>query len=171
MTTEKIIFTLFAKDRPGIISDLSSAVLTQKASWLHSSVSRVCGQFIGIVQVETSAERKSALLSALTELSERGIKVTVQQTEGFAADTAEVEGVQLLIEATDRPGIIEEITAALDDASINIDQMDTELASENDVSMFRAHLFIVLPDDVSEDDLQSIFDGLADDVSVSVLDE
>lgn len=171
MTTEKIVFTLFAKDRPGLLSDVSSAVLAQKANWLHSSASRLCGQFTGIAQIEVDTQHKDSLLSALAELSERGIQVTQQKADGFAPDTGEVEGVQLLIEAGDRQGIIEEVTAALDDASINVDQIDTEVDASDGPEMFRAHLFVVLPDDVGEDDLQTLFESLADDITVSILDE
>jgi len=171
MTTEKIVFTLFAKDRPGILSDLSSVVLAHQANWLHSSASRLCGQFSGIAQIEVDRQHKDSLLNALGELTERGVYITVQQTDGFVPDTDEVEGVQLLIETGDRAGVIEEITGALDDASISIDQIDTEVDTENGQVMFRAHLFVVLPDDVSEQDLNALFAELADDLTISILDE
>jgi len=171
MSTEKIVVSVFAKDRPGILSDLSSAVLAQKANWLHSSLSRLCGQFSGLAQFEVSIEQKDALLAAFSELAERGIQVSVQNADGFAPDTAEIEGVQLLVETDDREGIIEELTGALDDASINVDQIDTEVETNDGRDVFRAHLFVVLPEDVSQQDLEALFADLADDLTISILDE
>jgi hypothetical protein len=37
--------------------------------------------------------------------------------------------------------------------------------------IFRAHLFLAMPDDLSEDDLEEILESVSDDVMVSVLDE
>lgn len=55
MSSENIVISVFAKDRSGIISDLASAVLSQKANWLHSSSSRLCGHFSGLLQIEVGS--------------------------------------------------------------------------------------------------------------------
>ena len=173
MSSEKIIITLFAKDRPGIIRALSNTVLENNGNWLESSLSRLCGQFTGIVHIEVDAPEKVSLISSLNALSKEGIHITVQDSNGVKADDSEVNGLQILVEANDRPGIISEITEALATENVNIDNIDTEVesASMAGYQIFRAHLFLAMPDDVSEDDLLDILEGVSDDVMVSILEE
>ena len=173
MNTEKIIITLFAKDRPGIIRALSETVLEQKGNWLESSLSRLCGQFTGIVHVEIASANKAGLISAFDHLAKDGIHVTVQQHDGISDDDKEVNGLQILVEANDRPGIIKEIADALAAENVNVDNIDTEVesASMAGYPIFRAHLFLAMPDDLSEDDLADVLEGVSDDVMVSILEE
>lgn len=173
MSTEKIIITLFSKDRPGIIRSLSNTVLENNGNWLESSLSRLCGQFTGIVHIEVETAHKASLTSALSALESDGINITVQKVDDIKADDGEVNGLQILVEANDRPGIINEITEALAAENVNIDNIDTEVASASMAGylIFRAHLFLAMPDDLSDDDLEEILEGVSDDVMVSILDE
>jgi len=173
MSTEKIIITVFAKDRPGIIRSLSDTVLASKGNWLESSLSRLCGQFTGIVHIAIESGNKATLVSALDALTNDGIEVTVQNAEGVKTDDIEVNGLQILVEANDRPGIIKEIAEALTAENVNVDNIDTEIesASMAGYPIFRAHLFLAMPEDLSEDDLEDILEGVSDDVMVSILEE
>ena len=76
------------------------------------------------------------------------------------------------MEANDRPGIVQEIADALAKENINIDNLDTEVesASMAGYGLFRAHLFLAMPDDISEADLEEILEGVSDDVMVSIAD-
>lgn len=103
-------------------------------------------------------------MASLSELLARGIFVAVQDVPDFSPDTDQVDGVQLLIEADNRIGIIEEVAATFDDANVNIDQLDTEVEQ----GMFRAHLFLVLPGDMNQADLDELINSLADDRSVNL---
>lgn len=173
MSTEKIIITLFAKDRPGIIRSLSDTVLANKGNWLESSLSRLCGQFTGIVHVEVESAKKATLVAAFNALNQDGIQVTVQDANGVKPDDNEVNGLQILVEANDRPGIIKEIAEALAAENVNVDNIDTEVesASMAGYPIFRAHMFLAMPDDLSEDDLEEILEAVSDDVMVSILEE
>lgn len=173
MNTEKIIITIFAKDRPGIIRELSDTVLANKGNWLESSLSRLCGQFTGIVHVETAPEHKGALLDAFDKLSQTGVNVTVQNFQDVDSDAESdsFEAVQIMVEANDRAGIVEEITTALADEDINIENMDTECesASMAGYNLFRAHMFLALPEGMTEEQLEGVLENVSDDLMVSVL--
>jgi len=173
MNTEKMIITLFAKDRPGIVRELSDTVLANKGNWLESSLSRLCGQFTGIVHIEVNAEHKSAMLDAFEKLANSGIQVTVQDHQQIDSDTESesFHAVQILVEANDRPGIVEEIASALADEDVNVEHMDTECesASMAGYSLFRAHLFLALPEGLSEEQLETTLENVSDDLMVSVL--
>jgi len=171
MPAEKIIITIFAKDRPGIVQALSDTVLAHNGNWLESSLSRLCGQFTGIVHISVDSQKQGRLVSALTDLANDGIKVTVQNTEGVGAENDEIESIQILLEANDRPGIIEEIATALSDVNVNVEHMDTECesASMAGYDLFRAHLSLALPDGFGEAELEEVLENVSDDLTVSVL--
>jgi len=173
MSTEKIIVTLFAKDRPGIVRALSDTVLANKGNWLESSLSRLCGQFTGIVHIAVESGNKAALIADFDAMSDDGINVTVQDASGVKTDDIEVNGLQILVEANDRPGIVKEITEALATENVNVDNIDTEVesASMAGYQIFRAHMFLAMPDDLNEDDLEEVLESVSDDVMVSVLEE
>lgn len=172
MSQERIILIVFAKDRPGIVDLVSDTILANHGNWLESSLSRLCGQFAGIVHAEVSTNEKGNLLDALNELAEDGIQITVQDAEQIEEDNAEINGLQIMVEANDRPGIIKEISEALAQENINVENIDTEVASASMAGypLFRAHLFLAMPDDVSESDLESILESVSDDLMVSILE-
>ena len=171
MPAEKIIITIFAKDRPGIVQALSDAVLSHKGNWLESSLSRLCGQFTGIAHISIDSQQKADLLAALASLAEDGIRVTLQDSSGIDSEGDEIESIQLLVEANDRPGIVEEIATTLSDVNVNVEHMDTECesASMAGYDLFRAHLSLALPEGFGEAELEEVLEGISDDLTVSVL--
>jgi len=173
MTNEKLIVTLFAQDKPGIVRALSNTVLEHKGNWLESSLSRLCGQFTGIVHIEVPQDHKAALLEAFGELANEGITVTPRDSAGLQNDEGIVNGLQILVEANDRPGIVNEISDALSQVQVNVDNIDTEResASMAGYPLFRAHLFLALPEGFSEADLENILENVSDDLMVSILED
>ena len=173
MSTEKIVITLFAKDTPGIVRRVSDVILENDGNWLESSLSRLSGQFTGIVNVAVNTGDKPALLEAFAKLAQDNIHVTVRDNAEITTEAEEFNALQILVEANDRPGIVEEISAVLAQNNVNVESMDTECesASMAGYSIFRAHLFLALPEGLSEDELEAALENVSDDLMVSVLDE
>lgn len=171
MQTEQLIITFFAADRPGIVQALSNAILAHNGSWLESSLSRLCGQFAGIVHIGVSAESKQALLSELQKLSDDGINVTVQTADIVREDSHHAEPLEIVVEANDRSGIVDEIATALAAAQINVEQMETECesASMAGYELFRAYIAVSLPEGGSVDQLETILEGVSDDLMVTIV--
>ncbi len=171
MSQEKLIITIFSKDRPGIIKQLSDAVFQHQGNWLESSLTRLCGQFAGIVHIAIDSNNKSLLLQTLDDLSEKGIKVTEQSTDGYEMEGDDIEAVEVMVEANDRPGIVEEISTALANQNVNVEQMETECVSASmaGYQLFRAHLLVSLPSAFSEDELEQALENVSDDLTVSVV--
>lgn len=170
MSQEKLIITIFAKDRPGIVQQLSDSVLAHKGNWLESSLSRLCGQFVGIVHIDIDQQARAALLKSLVDLDKQGIHVTEQSSDGYEAEGDDIEAVDLVVEANDRPGIVEEITSALAAVSVNVEQMETECesASMAGYQLFRAHLMVALPEGLGVGELEKVLEGVSDDLMVSI---
>lgn len=170
---ETVVVTVFAEDRPGIVRTLSDTALSHNASWQQSSLSRLCGQFAGIVHFEVTKEKRSALENSLKSLGDEGIYVTVRTDSKIKQDSDEVNALYIMVEANDRPGIVQEITQTLADNNVNVDNIDTEVSSASMAGymLFRAHLSLAMPDDMSDSDLEEILEDVSDDLMVSVLEE
>ncbi len=170
---ETIVITVYAEDRPGIVRVLSDTALKYNGSWQQSSLSRLCGQFTGIVHIEVTKEKRDALEDALLKLAKDGIHVTVHVEANIKSDEDEVNGLHIMVEANDRPGIVQEITQALADNNVNVDNIDTEVTSASMAGymLFRAHLSLAMPDDMNEGDLEEILEDVSDDLMVSVLED
>ena len=172
MKPENLIVTLFAEDGPGLLQKISDTILEQGGSWMESSLSRLCGKFAGIVHVQVSWEQRDQLLAALADLAKQGILATVHEKTVMDAEPPKGECVELVVEANDRPGIVEEIASALAAADISIEQMETacESASMAGYSLFSADLFVVLPQGLSIDQLEEVLEQVSDDLIVSIIE-
>lgn len=47
-----LVITVIGQDRPGLVGALSDTVYQHKGNWLGSSMSKLAGQFAGILQVD-----------------------------------------------------------------------------------------------------------------------
>ena len=170
MSIEKLIFTIVADDRPGVVQMVSDAILEHEGNWLESSLSQLCGQFAGIVQIAVDQNNRQALIDKLLKLSAKGVDITLRiETDHTNIDSNEV--IELMVEANDRPGIVEEIASSLAEVKVNVQQMETycESASMAGYSLFVAQLLVSLPAEFSAENLQTTLENVSDDVMVSIL--
>jgi len=169
MNNKNLIFTVFSKDRPGIIKSVSDTVLGHQGNWLESQFSRLCGRFTGIAKVSIPDHEETAFTNELMVLAKQGITITVHSSTGLEESTTVNQPVAIEVEANDRPGIVDEIASALSAQHINIEKLTTECesASMAGYSLFKATVTVTLPQGVSEEALESVLEGVSDDVMVS----
>ena len=172
MKTENFIITVFAQDQPGILQTLSDAIKENDGNWLESSLTQINGFFVGILNIEIAQEKKTKLFKALDSLAEKGLDITVRPDVKLVNDSELGETVELLVEANDRPGIVEEIANALTTVDANIEQMETfcESASMAGYQLFQAHLVVALPTSFSVDQLEDALQNVSDDLIVSIIE-
>src|SRR5437868_752155 len=122
-----LVITVVAKDRPGLVEALASAVAEHGGNWLESRMSRLGGQFAGIVHVEVPADREQALAKALKALDTRGLTVVVHSDQSQARDSSRTNILEIV--GQDRPGIVRQISHTLAEAGVNVEELHTECAS------------------------------------------
>jgi glycine cleavage system regulatory protein len=163
------ILTVLGDDRPGLVSALSGPISAHGASWQRSQMSRLAGKFAGIVLVSVADDRYDALSAELAGLETQGLRVTLERTDEPAAR----ESVRLHLEllGADHPGIVAEVSAALADAGISIDELNTDVreAPMAGGTLFEAHAVLTAPvAATSTDDLRAMLEGLADELMVEI---
>jgi methionyl-tRNA formyltransferase len=125
-----------------------------------------------MVQLEVPPESADKLASALGELTQTGLAVTVAKSAG-APTPGKHRLVQVQLVGDDRVGIVSRVANLLAGNNISIEQLATELqtnASGRDA--FRIHARLLVPASLSTDDLRAALGGMAQELTLDFsLDE
>ena len=162
-----LVITLVGADRTGLVESVARVVAEHGGNWLESRMCRLGGEFAGILRVEIPAEKKSALLAALKNIS--GLNVVIQPTKSAVAATSGRQ-TKLEIVGSDRPGIVREITSALARANVNVEEFFSELVSApmSGETLFKASARLQLPERCDLAALKRDLEKIAADLLVDV---
>ncbi|MCB9599121.1 MAG: ACT domain-containing protein [Sandaracinus sp.] len=162
--TRSLVLTVIGPDRPGIVDLLSRTVNEAGGNWLESQMSRLAGQFAGILRVECEDEKVEALRASIDALP--GLRVIVD--EGTEEETP--QGVHLEVVGGDRPGIVRQIAGKLAGYGVNVLRLETSRtgAPWSGGALFRANALIAVPPEVSLDQLRQELEAIALDLMVEV---
>src|SRR5262245_29543409 len=125
---KSLVVTVIGPDRPGLVSQLSDRARGFGANWAASRMASLAGQFAGIVHFEVPADRVKALAEALGELESAGLRVVIAESD-VGTPPRNRRLVHLELVGQDRPGIMRDLSGALAERSVSIDELHTEIAS------------------------------------------
>ena len=168
-----LVLTVSGPDRPGLVEALSQAVADHRGSWLESRMARLAGHFAGVLRVSVPEERVDALTRALRSLEPEHLQVSVARSEPQPLDS-DARELRLEILGSDRPGIVRDISQALADRGINVDDLRTEIMSApmSGELLFLANAELLVPAGLDLDLLRKDLEALAHELMVDVdLDE
>ena len=168
-----LVLTILGDDRPGLVSALSAPVSAHGASWERSEMSRLAGKFAGIVVLSVPRERLDQLVAELAALATQGLHVTIERTDEPADDPVDEQPVQRLnleLLGADRPGIMAEISAALAQAQVSIEELSTDVreAPMAGGTLFEARAVLSAPADGDTGALRRVLEALADELMVDL---
>jgi glycine cleavage system regulatory protein len=164
---KKLVITFISDDRPGLVEKLSQLVQLHGGNWLESKMAQLSGKFTGIIEVSLPDKQVSALTQKLRDLSSEGISLL--------AEAVANEHVQLIfnpgevsILGLDRPGIVNEISAALAVQNVNVEEFHSvvEAAPMSGQPLFKADLAIGIPAGVSTEELNERLDAIAEKLDI-----
>lgn len=163
-----LVMTVLGSDRPGLVSSLADTVASHGGNWLESRMSRLAGQFAGIVRIECPSDAVEALTGELRTPGISGLTILAvreEVSEPIARRTLAVD-----IVGNDRPGIVRELSAAAASAGGNIEELTTGLESApmSGHPMFRAHGIISIPENTEISALTSAIEHLGGDLTVDI---
>jgi len=168
MKSSRYILTVLAKDKPGIVHAISEVILANQGGWIESSLSRLGGQFAGIISINLPEESLNDLKRGLAEIVAEGITVKLQsfdEENEYAGKPATI-----YVEANDRVGIIDEISTVLADKNVNVEKLVSicESASMAGYDIFKAEIQVSLPKGVTIKRLESALEKVSDDLMVTI---
>ncbi|MGB8223621.1 MAG: ACT domain-containing protein [Polyangiales bacterium] len=165
---ESLVVTVIGKDRPGLVESVSAAVEANGGSWVESRMSRLAGQFAGILRASVPAERVDALSDALEALRASGLRVVIERGVEDAID--EGRAIELELVGSDRPGIVHKISEALAARGGNVDELNTECdgAPWSGDTLFKATARLRAPVTLDLDQLRESLEAIAGDLMVDI---
>ncbi|MCY1277172.1 ACT domain protein [compost metagenome] len=165
---DHLVLTVIAPDQPGLVERIAQCIAAHGGNWLESKMSRMAGQFAGILRVAVPAEGYDELVEGLQGLSAHGIRVMLAQSGIEPSCTW--KPILLDLVGNDRPGIVRDITRLLTELGVNLESLLTEVmpAPMSSEPLFHAEAVLAVPLTLSLDVLQAKLETLADDLMVEL---
>lgn len=164
-----LVMTVIGRDRPGLVDSVASLVAEHGGNWLESRMSRLGGQFAGILRVEVPGENEQPLVAALRKLDAQGLAVVVHPDQ---PSTLPASARQSLLEIVgqDRPGIVRQISHVLASFGVNVEELHTECASAamSGETLFKARARLSLPSSCNAADVRQKLEKIAEDLIVEI---
>ncbi len=163
-----LVLTIIGTDRPGLVEMVARIVADHGGNWLESRMSRLGGEFAGIVRVEIAPFAEAKLAAELSALSAQGLTVVCRSggeepKESHSYATLEFVGL-------DRPGIVRDISHALARAGANVEELTStcESAAMSGEPLFKASIKIGLPEGCDVHAIRRELDEIATNLLVDV---
>lgn len=165
----EMVLTVMAKDRPGIVENVAETIAAYDGNWVDSAMSRLGGEFAGILRITLDDSRAEALEAALAALDDReGITVTVRK--GAATEAPKGRPAYFEVVGQDHVGIVRDISRVLAENKVNVDELRTHVfaGSMTGEPMFSAEADIVLPEGLDMSELCERLEAVAGDLMVDI---
>lgn len=167
-----LVVTVVGSDRPGLVSLIAERARQHGASWDQSRMAILAGQFAGIIHFQVPPAEAAALSAALRDLEATGLHVVVVEGAGAQLPDAAsaVQSLRLELVGQDRPGIVRDISRALAELSISIQELTTTVTSAamSGEHLFNASAVLQVPAGVSTAELKKVLEALANELMVDV---
>ncbi|WP_422374619.1 glycine cleavage system protein R [Roseibium sp.] len=164
-----LVFTVIAKDRPGLVERMAEVIAGLGGNWIESSMARLGGEFAGIVRVAIAGDKSKELVGQLEALSADGIDITLRSDKD-GDETPAGASARLDLVSQDHPGILRDITHVLSEKGVSIEHLETEVAagSMQGEAMFKARADLRLPVGLDPSDLSDALQETAGDLMADV---
>jgi glycine cleavage system regulatory protein len=164
-----LVLTIIGADRTGLVESLAREIAAVGGNWEESRLVRLAGQFAGVLLVTIETARTDELVAAVRKLDATGLQVSVRPT---ASPTTPAESTRMELELTghDRPGIIRDVSRILVERGLNIEELESEVASAPMTGdrMFKAHILVRAPAHFQLPDLRARLESLAGELMLDV---
>ncbi len=164
-----LVMTVIGADRPGLVESVADVIVRHGGNWLESRMSRLGGQFAGILRLAVPTENEVRLVRALNELQGAGLSVIVHPDATTAAKPM-ARLSKLEIVGQDRPGIVRQITHTLAKHGVNVEELQSECASAamTGEPLFNACATLSIPNSCDTQELRRELEKIAADLIVDI---
>ncbi|HTY61227.1 MAG TPA: ACT domain-containing protein, partial [Acidobacteriota bacterium] len=165
----QLVMTVIGKDRTGLVESLAGLIADNHGNWLESRMCRLGGEFAGILRVQVPTKYADDLTQALRALHSSGLTVVVRPDEAVAAAVPS-RSASLSVIGHDRPGIVYQISAALANHGINVEELESECYSapmSGDMT-FKATARLQIPESCILSDLHKELEAIGSELMVDI---
>ena len=168
-TVTSLVVSIVGADRQGIVSSLAERAQRFGANWAASRMTRLAGEFAGMVHFEVPRENADALATALRGLASSGLQVVVARSDS-ANPASSLRVVELELVGEDRLGIVSNLTKLLASRGISIESIHTDIVRSgvSGKQTFKVEAHLLVPAAVSVDALQQEVGSLAREMMLDI---
>lgn len=125
----QLVITAVGSDRPGLVGELTGALLRENVNVADSRMVNLRGQFAMLVLAEGPTDALERLRASLPQTAQ-GLGLTLTLTDHRAGEPA-ARGLayRLKTYSTDQPGIVHRVAQLLQSHGINIESLETRQES------------------------------------------
>ena len=165
-----LVLTVIGKDRPGLVEALADFIDKHEGNWDESRMARLAGHFAGVVQIHLPENQAEGFMTALPTLADRGLSVSVVDSDWTLVDVDHRNAFQLELVGQDRPGIVREISSKLAALGVSVQDLRTviESAPMSGERIFRAEAELVPPAHTSFEHIRAALEQLADEIMIDI---
>jgi len=151
-----LVLTAVGPDRPGLVSEISSLVLSAGANLEDSRMAILGGEFALLVLVSGDEKATSEVAARGEALGAKlGLRVLTKPTTSrpVARDFLPFE---IRVTGVDRPGIVQRVTGVLAGRGVNVASLESrlEFAPESGTPMFILEANLQIPSALALEDLR-----------------
>jgi glycine cleavage system regulatory protein len=170
---QHFVMTIIGSDRPGLVERVAETVAKHGGNWLESRMCRLGGEFAGLLRISAPKETMAELEAELRKLETNGLTLTIRRDQPVQG-TEQAEGERrftlLEIIGHDRPGIVREISKALAEHEVNVEELQTacESAPMSGEMLFKATARLRVPANADVSALRQRLEQIAVDLVIDI---
>jgi methionyl-tRNA formyltransferase len=164
-----LVVSIVGTDRQGIVSSLADKAQRFGANWAASRMTRLAGEFAGMVHFEVPRENADNLANSLRGLQSSGLQVVVAKSDG-ANTPAALRVFELELVGEDRLGIVSNLTKMLAERGISIESIHTDIVRSgvSGKQTFKVEAHLLVPANLSVEALQKELGTLASEMMLDI---
>ena len=167
---QHFVLTIIGADRPGLVEKVADTVARHGGNWLESRMCRLGGEFAGILRVSVAALAMDPLEAELRLLESGGLSLAIRRDQPAAQEPQGRSFMVMEIIGHDRPGIVREISKALAEHGVNVEELQTgcESAPMTGELLFKANAKLRVPAQIEMRQLQEQLERIASDLVIDI---
>ena len=166
--SKNLVISALGNDKPGIVNELSKAILDQGGNITESRMTVLGGEFAMMLLVIGTQECIDNIISKLEATGEK-LNLTLIAKETQAQESNQKRLPYLItVVSMDHPGIVHNISDFLSSRNLNIEEIDTNTypAAHTGTPMFSLNMIVSVPADSSIRSLRDEFITFCDDLNL-----
>ena len=171
----ELVITAVGPDRPGLVEQLTGAVFDAGGNVADSRMVNLRGQFALLLLAEAPDPPAADRIEKQAAEAARAanLHLTVVRQPHRDAPAAEGLPLRLRASAVDKPGIVHQLSKALHEMGVNIEQLTTTLepASYAAPPVFNVDMTVTVPRDIPVRKLREHLTRLGDDLNCDIVIE
>jgi len=165
---KNLVISALGNDKPGIVNELSKAILEQGGNITESRMTVLGGEFAMMLLVIGTQECIDNIISKLDKTGEKlNLTLIAKETQPQQSKQKRLP-YQITVISMDHPGIVHDISDFLSSRNLNIEEIETKTypAAHTGTSMFSLDMTISIPADSSVRTLRDEFITFCDDLNL-----